>query len=371
MTLKLAETIRRLRRDHGMTQNELADRLGVSYQAVSRWENESSYPDIELLPAIAALFGVTVDYLLGSGDKRAGREWWDACYQADDPAERLANLRHMHRTFPEDQEVFFRLCEEVTDPEEALRLSEEFLGMCTIPFFRSAIIKHMITILDEDRVMPYIYAKNIPEEAWDSLLEQRYLLREETEAYRKKRRHLLVEYLRQAFFRLEEYVGASDMANFDGHPGTARSMTVDVAGAKTVLAVIAALTGTRLTGKHPVAGNGAPDLWYSQRIWAALHIARGVAATGEDDRLPEALRYLEDAADLLRRMRNLPADTVISYRTHGLDTCELPRSRCILYYDRRQMEQYFSAPAFDTLRENPAYSLRFAVSCAVFYESQQ
>ncbi len=370
MTLKIAETIRRLRRDRGMTQNELADRLGVSYQAVSRWENESSYPDIELLPAIAALFGVTVDYLLGAADKRAGQDWWSACYQSDDPAEQLSRLRQMHRTFPEDQEVFFRLCEAVTEPEEAMRLSEEFLGMCTIPFFRAGIVKHMIAILDEDRVMPYIYAKNIPEEAWDSLLEQRYLLRGETEMYRKKRQYLLAEYLRQAFLRLEEYVGASDMANFDGHPVTATAMCVDVSGAKTVLSVISALTGTRLTGKHPVAGNGAPDLWYSQRIWAALHIARGLAATGEDAHLQEAVTYLEDAADLLRRLRRLPSDTVISYRTHGLDTCDRLRSRCILYYDRPQMEQYFASPSFNVLRENPAFSLRFAVSCTVFYEVQ-
>ncbi len=369
MNLKLAETIRRLRKERGMTQNELADRLGVSYQAVSRWENESSYPDIKLLPAIAALFGITVDYLLGSGEKRAGREWWDSCYQSDDPVERLAHLRRMHRTFPEDQEVFFRLCEAVTDPEEALRLSEEFLEKCTIPFFRSAIIKHMVTVLDEDRVMHYIWAKNIPEEAWDSLLEERYLARGEMDAYHQKRQYLLGEHLRQAFFRLENYDGFSDMSNFEGYPGTVRAMCVDVDGAKTVLAVIAALTNTRLTGKHPVAGNGAPDLWYSQRIWAALHIASGLSATGNGKQMGEAIRYLEDAADLLRRLRRLPAQAILSYRTHGLDTRDQPRSRCILYYDRYQMEQFFSAPSFHTLRADPVYSLRFAVSCAVFYEN--
>ncbi len=47
MNLKLSENLRRLRRERGMPPNEQADRLGVSYLAVSRWENESSYPDIE------------------------------------------------------------------------------------------------------------------------------------------------------------------------------------------------------------------------------------------------------------------------------------------------------------------------------------
>ena len=54
-----------LRRTSGMTQKELGERVGVSDKAVSRWENGLSYPDIELLPALAEQFGVSVDYLLG------------------------------------------------------------------------------------------------------------------------------------------------------------------------------------------------------------------------------------------------------------------------------------------------------------------
>ena len=64
MNLRIAENIKRLRQESQLTQAQLAERLGVSYQAISRWENETTYPDIELLPSIAALFGVTVDYLL-------------------------------------------------------------------------------------------------------------------------------------------------------------------------------------------------------------------------------------------------------------------------------------------------------------------
>ena len=76
MNLRIAENIRRLRQENNLTQVQLADRLGVSYQAVSRWENETTYPDIELLPLIAAVFGVTVDYLLGgtAEDQRQSAE---------------------------------------------------------------------------------------------------------------------------------------------------------------------------------------------------------------------------------------------------------------------------------------------------------
>lgn len=53
-----------LRKRKGYTQEELAEILGVSAQAVSKWENDLSYPDITLLPEIAQLFNVSLDELL-------------------------------------------------------------------------------------------------------------------------------------------------------------------------------------------------------------------------------------------------------------------------------------------------------------------
>ena len=61
----LHEQIRRLRTARGITQVELAHRLGVSKQSVSNWESNYIQPSIELLEKIADLFGVTTDYLLG------------------------------------------------------------------------------------------------------------------------------------------------------------------------------------------------------------------------------------------------------------------------------------------------------------------
>ncbi len=54
-----------LRVGKNMTQGELADRLGVTGQAVSKWENDLSYPDITLIPTIATIFDVEVNYLFG------------------------------------------------------------------------------------------------------------------------------------------------------------------------------------------------------------------------------------------------------------------------------------------------------------------
>lgn len=57
--------IAKLRKNHNMTQLELADEMGISVQAVSNWERGNSMPDISKLPELAELFGVTIDDLLG------------------------------------------------------------------------------------------------------------------------------------------------------------------------------------------------------------------------------------------------------------------------------------------------------------------
>ena len=65
----LGQRIAALRVEKNMKQNELAEKLGVSAQAVSKWENDISCPDISMLPSLAAVLGVSVDALL-SGEEQ-------------------------------------------------------------------------------------------------------------------------------------------------------------------------------------------------------------------------------------------------------------------------------------------------------------
>lgn len=64
MTLKIGKKIKELRRQQDITQEKLADYLNISYQAVSKWENDLALPDITLLPKLANFFGVSTDELL-------------------------------------------------------------------------------------------------------------------------------------------------------------------------------------------------------------------------------------------------------------------------------------------------------------------
>ena len=65
----LNERIKELRISRGMSQVEIAEKLGVSKQSVSNWENDNIQPSIDMLIKISHLFSVSTDYLLGE-DKR-------------------------------------------------------------------------------------------------------------------------------------------------------------------------------------------------------------------------------------------------------------------------------------------------------------
>lgn len=68
--LRLGENLKKLRTKRELTQEQLADILDVSAQAVSRWENGTTYPDIALLPTIASYFDISIDELLGYDTER-------------------------------------------------------------------------------------------------------------------------------------------------------------------------------------------------------------------------------------------------------------------------------------------------------------
>ena len=119
MQLKLNERIRALRRKSGRTQEELAGLLGVSPQAVSRWEMGGGYPDTETLPLLANCFGVSLDELFGfEGDRdrrvrelldRADRMTWQNEYEDVNLEECAALLREGLAEYPGDERLTMAL----------------------------------------------------------------------------------------------------------------------------------------------------------------------------------------------------------------------------------------------------------------------
>jgi transcriptional regulator with XRE-family HTH domain len=67
---KVGLQISELRKNKGLTQNDLGERLGVSFQAVSKWERGETLPDTSILPDLASVLCTTIDYILNGGEKR-------------------------------------------------------------------------------------------------------------------------------------------------------------------------------------------------------------------------------------------------------------------------------------------------------------
>ena len=118
MNITIGETIKRLRNQKGVTQEKLADALGLTPQAISKWESGAGLPAIDYLPDLSAYFGVSVDELLGVKlSKREARreEIYEQIrlyeeeigYRSDPKA--VETLRGMSAEFPRDEKISFAL----------------------------------------------------------------------------------------------------------------------------------------------------------------------------------------------------------------------------------------------------------------------
>lgn len=122
MKLYIGENLKKLREEKKVTQDNLAEYLGVTYQAVSRWENGAAYPDIELLPEIARFFEVSLEELMGceNGEKAAERKAIGIAnrrfYRNVDRKELLRELHELERQYPNNWEIKELICSTLADP---------------------------------------------------------------------------------------------------------------------------------------------------------------------------------------------------------------------------------------------------------------
>jgi len=115
MNIDIGSRIRSLRLSNSMTQEQLAGRLGVSAQAVSKWESGTNMPDIQLLPDLSVIFGITIDELFAMTDE---------CRM-----ERIENMLYNVRYLTEEQfrnnERYLEACQnkEKLNPQATLLLA--------------------------------------------------------------------------------------------------------------------------------------------------------------------------------------------------------------------------------------------------------
>lgn len=131
MTVTLGNKIRELRKNRNISQEVLAQYLGVSFQAVSKWENDTAMPDVALIPAIASFFDVSIDDLFNYNRLEAERRVFEICERAfefrfSDPARSERILRDGLKQYPGNDVILNNiLC--VLEPADR---SEEIITIC-------------------------------------------------------------------------------------------------------------------------------------------------------------------------------------------------------------------------------------------------
>lgn len=131
MEIKIGNKIKSLRKQKNISQEVLAQYLGVSFQAVSKWESETAMPDITLVPAIASFFGVSTDELFDYNHfemERRVNEIIDASlpYRGVDDVKCEAILREGLKKYPGNDILLNCLIYSIPVPER----SDEVIGIC-------------------------------------------------------------------------------------------------------------------------------------------------------------------------------------------------------------------------------------------------
>ena len=160
--IKISENIKKYRQQKCMTQSQLAEVFNVSEQAVSRWENGHTYPDIALLPAIADYFGITIDELMGMEsykDEREIEKLFEKCQEYDRKGhvkKSIKLLQNAAKKYPTNytilmhlvKEMNFEYCDDAVhekqNSEKVIEISTRVLNECTDRHICNSVTNEMI-----------------------------------------------------------------------------------------------------------------------------------------------------------------------------------------------------------------------------------
>jgi len=311
MKLTIGENIRNFRKKNDLTQEALADRLGVSYQSVSRWENGTTYPDLELIPAISELLSVTVDELLGmpqiEKEKRAVETFDELrreCMKRDYDAERIVTLlRDIRRNYLNSDSAWRPWVEgnnrAFRDPKilpEVRLLAEAYFSRHPMS---SRVIRTMANIEDEenldDFLKKYTTASDCSRRA---LLFDRYWKLKDAERFEPERRFQLYDAFRTLLcsLYLHNWEASCEIQN----------------AADEFMENMLALIRCDATDDRP-------DMWVADRLELGFKSAARLLANGE---IKEAMMKITKAVELLEETMKITDEVLLPTSCRFLDGIE-------------------------------------------------
>ena len=317
MRLPISQVIKRLRKEKNITQEELAKVLNVTYQSVSRWENDLAYPDAELIPLIASYFGVTTDVLFGTDEttieykrqeylKKIQEQ--ENIYSDEDFKRFEKTLTEAIKSFPKDVYFQWKICslywrmgiDCAKKNIKALRKLSQFVienDKSIEGDFRVGCIRIMIRVEDEDKLENWTkYVSDTFYTSLPSILTSRYDYRNEIEKYNEQIQWNIIHELEDIFDR--------DFCKRDAK--TYKNAKSRAEGQKIILKIIDVMSNP----KEEI------DCWIQERAMGYLRLAGGLVGSGE---IEEGFRALEKAVDLYIKIWNIPDGTVLKYNCAALD----------------------------------------------------
>ncbi len=214
--MNIGNKIRELRKQRGITQEQLAESIGISFQAVSKWENNIALPDITLAPVLASYFGVSIDELFDFNLKEiesAVETITDEAYKfrESNPAESKRILEDGLKKYPENDILLNNLLYVLNyseKPDETISVASKLIEKTS----------HSDVKFDALRFLAYAYKakgdfesakaaiEQIPEIYFTKLTEKAYLLSGEAKfEAAEKQKWISFENLLQMMWKLAEY----------------------------------------------------------------------------------------------------------------------------------------------------------------------
>ena len=218
MRITLAENLRKMRRDRNLTQEELAGYLGISFQAVSKWERNEGYPDISLLPVIANFFGITVDTLIGN-DVTTQEECikvycaeYEQLNRKGDMDAAVAVAQKAYRDYPYDWRVIDIYCRSLTKgysehPGEKLSelrsICHMIIEKCTDAKIRMHAVYSMLFAEEDEHVEKwFLEVPGTYDFTECERREDRYLERKQMDKYRHQKQQNMMQLYRYLFEKI-------------------------------------------------------------------------------------------------------------------------------------------------------------------------
>ncbi len=215
VTMNIGNKIKELRKQRGITQEQLATSIGISFQAVSKWENNIALPDITLAPMLASYFGVTMDELFDFNLKQIEAEVEAIAdeaykYRTSDPEQSRAILESGLRKYPENDILLNSLLYVIdysNNPDNAIGIASKLIEKATDHGIKYDALRFMAYAYKAkgDLQSAKMAIEQIPEMYFTRLTETAYVLTgDEKQEAAEKQKWVSFENLIQMMWHLAE-----------------------------------------------------------------------------------------------------------------------------------------------------------------------